>query len=126
MKALILISIILLSINFLFLYGCASVDQRNPEEILNSSLYQENNNNNQVSHKSLDLKTNDLPYVPILLPPEVERIWIYPHVTPTGELVTGHWIFIKVNDSKWYLEDFNSLRSIQSSDIKIPLPVEKK
>lgn len=117
MKIFILILTILLTIN---LISCASTQTKNPEEILDSSLYQEKQIT--VSKQSLDMKTNDLPYIPVLLPAEVAKIWIYPHVTPTVELVSGHWIFIKINDSKWYLEDYNSLKNIEISNSRIPLP----
>ena len=113
--------ILILSILFVIsLTGCASTTLKsNPEEILNNAI---NGGNNKLTviTQSMDLKTNDLPYAPILLPPQVERIWIYPHVTPTRELVTGHWIFIKINDGKWYLEDYNSLSDIGTSNVKIP------
>jgi len=118
MKKYILTLLILFVIS---LTGCATTAPKsNPEEILNNAI-NGGNNKPAVITQSMDLKTNDLPYIPILLPPQVERIWIYPHVTPTGELVTGHWIFIKVDDGKWYLEDFNSLRDIGTADVKIPV-----
>ena len=48
---------------------------------------------------------SDLPYVPIVTPPEVVRIWVYDHVTPSGDLVVGHYLFVKLKDQKWYIED---------------------
>jgi hypothetical protein len=117
MKKYILIVLILFVIS---LTGCASTKPKsNPEEILNNAINGSNNKPTVIT-QSMDLKTNDLPYAPILLPPQVEKVWIYPHVTPTGELVTGHWIFIKINDGKWYLEDYNSLSDIGTSNVKIP------
>jgi len=48
---------------------------------------------------------SDLPYVPVMTPPEIVRIWIYDHVTPSNDLVVGHWVFIKLRDQKWYIEE---------------------
>lgn len=48
---------------------------------------------------------SDLPYVPIIKPSEIARIWIYDHITPSGDLVVGHWIFIKLRPERWYIED---------------------
>lgn len=48
---------------------------------------------------------SDLPYVPVITPPKVVRIWVPDHVTPSNDLVVGHWIFVKLEDEKWYIED---------------------
>lgn len=64
---------------------------------------------------------SDLPYVPVITPPEIVRVWIYDHVTPSNDLVVGHWIFIKLRDEKWYIEDQwnDAPRSVHK---KLPLP----
>lgn len=63
---------------------------------------------------------SDLPYVPIIKPSEVARIWIYDHITPTGDLVVGHWIFIKLKPERWYIEDDDEKPA--KTFTKIPLP----
>jgi hypothetical protein len=64
---------------------------------------------------------SDLPYVPVITPPEVARIWIYDHVTPSKDLVVGHWIFIKLSDEKWYIEEQWEDKP-QKARRKTPLP----
>ena len=46
------------------------------------------------------------PYIPIVLPAEVEKVWIPAHKAREDEdcLVGGHWIFIKVRPSSWFIE----------------------
>ncbi|HAM52336.1 MAG TPA: hypothetical protein DCP92_17190 [Nitrospiraceae bacterium] len=48
---------------------------------------------------------SDLPYVPVITPPQIARIWIYDHVTPSHDLVVGHWIFVRLKEEKWYIEE---------------------
>lgn len=48
--------------------------------------------------------SSSLDMVALITPPQVLRVWIYDHVTPTGEMVVGHWVFIKIEDSKWFIE----------------------
>ena len=119
-KNIIILLILFLTINII---GCASTIKSNPEEILNNAL--SDTGKKIINYGNLNAQ-KDLSYIPIVLPPEVERIWIYPHVTPSGELVMGHWIFIKLKEESWYLEDYNSLKTIEGT-IKYPLsPVLNK
>lgn len=65
---------------------------------------------------------SDLPYVPVITPPEIVRVWIYDHVTPSNDLVVGHWIFIKLKDEKWYIEDQWEDRTPRPVHNKLPMP----
>jgi hypothetical protein len=49
------------------------------------------------------------PYIPVLLPPTVKKVWIPPHVSDADPdvMIGGHWIFIKVTDDKWFIETEN-------------------
>ena len=67
---------------------------------------------------------SDLPYVPVVTPPEVARIWIYDHITPSRDLVVGHWIFIKLREEKWYIEEQWDDKSPGSAK-RVPLPPSK-
>jgi hypothetical protein len=62
---------------------------------------------------------SDLPYVPVIKPSEVVRIWIYDHITPSGDLVVGHWIFIKLKPERWYIEEDYAPAKTQR---KVPVP----
>lgn len=42
--------------------------------------------------------------MPIITPPEVMRVWIYDHLTPSRDLVIGHWVFLELAPAKWYIE----------------------
>ncbi len=42
--------------------------------------------------------------VPIILPPEIRPIWIVDHVNKNGDFVRGHWLFVKIRNSMWYIQ----------------------
>ena len=44
------------------------------------------------------------PYLPLVVPPDVRRIWVPTHVTEDGSLVQGHWIFLPVKTWQWFVE----------------------
>lgn len=44
------------------------------------------------------------PYLPLVVPPDVRRIWVPTHVTEDGSLVQGHWVFIPVKTWQWFVE----------------------
>jgi hypothetical protein len=44
------------------------------------------------------------PYLPLVVPPDVRRIWITTHVTEEGTLVQGHWVFVPVKTWQWFVE----------------------
>lgn len=44
------------------------------------------------------------PYLPLVVPPDVRRIWVPTHVTDDGSLVQGHWVFVPVKTWQWFVE----------------------
>ncbi|MGQ0721972.1 MAG: TraV family lipoprotein [Candidatus Eiseniibacteriota bacterium] len=44
------------------------------------------------------------PYMPLVVPPDVRRIWVATHVTEEGSLVQGHWVFVPVKTWQWFVE----------------------
>jgi hypothetical protein len=44
------------------------------------------------------------PYMPLVVPPDVRRIWVTTHVTEEGTLVQGHWVFVPVKAWQWFVE----------------------
>lgn len=60
--------------------------------------------------------STNLEYLPIITPPEVLRVWVYDHVTPMGDMVVGHWVFLKLRDSKWFIEDEKGAGSLSKGD----------
>ncbi|MDA8103759.1 MAG: TraV family lipoprotein [Nitrospiraceae bacterium] len=86
--------------------SCAGAGRQTdtPEQILNNAMGENMMSPGQISTLP-GADRSDLPYVPVITPPEIARIWIYDHVTPSNDLVVGHWIFIKLKDEKWYIED---------------------
>lgn len=108
----------------LLLSSCSSHHVRQgegdtPEHIYNTALDSAAKLNGRVSTLP-GADRSDLPYVPVIKPSEIARIWIYDHITPTGDLVVGHWIFIKLRGERWYIEDDNEKPT--KTFTKIPLP----
>lgn len=44
------------------------------------------------------------PFAPVVLPPEIRRIWVLTHVSPDGHLVSGHWVYMRLQDWRWFIE----------------------
>lgn len=114
-------TITILTISVL-LSSCITVEQKSsstPEQILNSAMGEGSAQIGKLSTLP-GADRSDLPYVPVINPPEVVRIWIYDHITPSGDLVVGHWIFVKLRPARWYIEDDLSNRARK----KIPVVID--
>ena len=44
------------------------------------------------------------PAAPVLIAPDVRRVWVPTHENAEGELIAGHWVFLRVRDFRWFLE----------------------
>jgi hypothetical protein len=44
------------------------------------------------------------PAAPVLVPPDVRRVWVPTHENAEGELIAGHWVFLRVRDFRWFLD----------------------
>lgn len=44
------------------------------------------------------------PFVPVVLPPEIRRVWVLTHVGDDGTLVSGHWVYLRLHDWRWFIE----------------------
>ena len=40
----------------------------------------------------------------MLVPPDIRRVWVPTHENADGELVAGHWVYLRVRDFRWFLE----------------------
>ncbi len=59
------------------------------------------------------------PYVPVIEPPVVKKVWIPDHKSDqdSGVLVAGHWVYLMIRGPKWFIED-----EIQDSILPIIVP----
>ena len=89
------------------LNSCAGSERRptgTPEQILATAMGEGRLQPGRVSNLP-GAERSDLPYVPVITPPQIARVWIYDHVTPSNDLVVGHWIFVRLKEEKWYIEE---------------------
>lgn len=47
----------------------------------------------------------EAPYVPVMKPPRVQRVWTPAYVNDAGDLVAGHWVYLLLQPSHWFLDD---------------------
>ena len=47
----------------------------------------------------------EAPYVPVMKPPRVQRVWTPAYVNDAGDLVAGHWVYLLLQPSRWFLEE---------------------
>jgi len=65
----------------------------------------------------------EAPYVPIMLPPEVRRVWVPDHLNEEGDLVSGHWVYLLLSPSKWFLEAYPPA---QVPTLRVPVAPEER
>ena len=58
---------------------------------------------------SLDNRLKEIP-VPVRRSEIVQRIWIYPYVDRSGNLIDGHFIYVVVEKAKWLDEEGREVR----------------
>jgi hypothetical protein len=62
------------------------------------------------------------PYVPVVQQPEVKAVWIPVHKSDqdADTLVGGHWVYVMVRNSRWFIE------SQENGSGKIPVIIPFK
>lgn len=47
------------------------------------------------------------PYIPVVQPPRVIKVWIPSHVCGTDRraMVSGHWAFVMLEETRWWIEE---------------------
>ena len=45
----------------------------------------------------------EVPYLPLVQPPEVRRVWVTAHLNEQGDMIAGHWVYLMLEPSSWYL-----------------------
>ena len=61
----------------------------------------------------------EAPYVPVMKPPRVQRVWTPAYVNDAGDLVSGHWVYLELRPSRWFLDD-GSPESDQAFRLRVP------
>jgi hypothetical protein len=56
------------------------------------------------------------PYTPLVIPPDVRRVWVPTHVNDEGELIQGHWVFLRLTDWQWF-----TAAPRQAADLAVPV-----
>jgi hypothetical protein len=46
----------------------------------------------------------EAPYTPVMQPPQIQRVWVPDQLNSTGDLVSGHWVYLLLERSQWSLE----------------------
>ena len=58
----------------------------------------------------------EAPYLPLVQPPEVRRVWVTAHLNREGDLIAGHWVYLMLEPSSWLLR----YRGPQDFRLKLP------
>ncbi|MEW6409763.1 MAG: TraV family lipoprotein [Nitrospirota bacterium] len=109
--------ILTLSISLIIISGCASLGINNnksgtlpPQEIYAKAQGKTDGLKAQIA--PVITERADIPFFPVVTPPEVLEVWVYDHITPTNDLVMGHTVFIWLKDARWFLQDFRGTISM--------------
>lgn len=60
----------------------------------------------------------EAPYTPIMQPPVVQRVWVPDHLNANGDLVSGHWVYLLLEPSRWFLETYPAA---STPSLRVPL-----
>ena len=63
----------------------------------------------------------EAPYLPLVHPPQVQRVWITAHLGDDGDLIAGHWVYLMLAPSQWLLRGYQG-----SQPLKLRLPVAQE
>ena len=58
----------------------------------------------------------EAPYLPLVQPPQVQRVWVTAHLNEDGDLIAGHWVYLMLEPSSWLLR----YRGPQELKLKLP------
>ena len=59
----------------------------------------------------------EAPYLPLVQPPQVQRVWITAHLNDDGDLIAGHWVYLMLAPSQWFSRGYRVLK------LKLPAPL---
>ena len=59
----------------------------------------------------------EAPYLPLVRPPEVQRVWITAHLNESGDMIAGHWVYLMLESSQWFLRGYQG-----SQELRLQLP----
>ena len=62
----------------------------------------------------------EAPYLPLVRPPQVQRVWVTAHLNDDGDLIAGHWVYLMLSPSQWLLRDYQGPQQLR---LKLPAPV---
>ena len=48
----------------------------------------------------------EAPYLPLVQPPEVRRVWVTAHLNEAGDMIAGHWVYLMLEPSSWLLKGY--------------------
>ena len=59
----------------------------------------------------------EVPYLPLVQPPEVRRVWVTAHLNEAGDMIAGHWVYLMLEPSQWYLRGYSGPGTLE---LKLP------
>ena len=62
----------------------------------------------------------EAPYIPVIHPPDVQRVWIPSRINVHGDLASGHWIYLKVRPAEWFLKRRNDSEA-EGMELRMPM-----
>ena len=62
----------------------------------------------------------EAPYLQLVQPPQVQRVWITAHLNDAGDLIAGHWVYLMLEPSQWLLRNYQGPQQLR---LKLPAPI---
>ena len=62
----------------------------------------------------------EAPYLPLVRPPQVQRVWVTAHLNDDGDLIAGHWVYLMLEPSQWLLRNYQVPQKLK---LQLPAPL---
>ena len=59
----------------------------------------------------------EAPYLPLVQPPEVKRVWVTAHLNEAGDMIAGHWAYLMLEPSSWLFKGYKGPKKLE---LKLP------
>src|SRR5205823_6003902 len=97
---------IVTAVSVFFLQACATADKSVVDPVAMYKQGMEEGSKATVEEVRKNLKRKNAygsvePYNPVMLSPDIHKVWIVDHQNDAGDLIQGHWVFMVVTPGRW-------------------------
>ena len=108
---------------FLLVTGCAPRPEVGVPRDLHAEMGTQNDTQAPQLKPSIGALGPEAPYLPLVQPPKVQRVWVTAHLNDDGDLIAGHWVYLMLEPSQWLLRNYQGPQELK---LRLPAAPEPK